>query len=177
MTKKQKAIWIAGVFFLALMIAGIGFALTSGACGFGPDHGPGFFRKGPPFMHEEIGNFILWRLDNGAKQLSLSDHQQRQYDRFRENVRDAFETGIKARTVFRQKMIEASEAETPDLNSLALEARDHVEALSRTISENLTAFSEFFASLDTHQKETVADGLKKRLQEKHRECWLGERRK
>lgn len=175
MTKKKKAIWIAGVCFLALMIAGIGFALTSGACGFAPDHGSGFCRKGPAFMHEEIADFIVWRLDNGAKQLSLSDQQQRLYDRFRENIRDAFETGIKARTVFRQKMTDASEANTPDLNSLALEARDQVEAVSRRISENLTAFSEFYASLDTHQKQTVADGLKKRLQAKQRDCWPGER--
>ncbi|OGR23041.1 MAG: hypothetical protein A2277_13615 [Desulfobacterales bacterium RIFOXYA12_FULL_46_15] len=162
MTKKKKAVWIAVILVLAMTVTGFGFAINSGAaCGFGSFHRYGFSRRGmPPFMHEEIKNFIAWRMDNGAKGLGLSDTQKEQYDLFHIQFLETMEKALAARTEFKKKVMSTFENENPDLSVMATEAKTHVKALSDAIMENLTRFTGFYNSLDAAQRKIITDKIK-----------------
>jgi len=81
MTKKKKTIAIVGISLLVIIVSGFSFVMITGACGPGSDPAMGFNRfhkRGmPPFMHKEIGSFMLWRMDKGIKTLDLSETQQK----------------------------------------------------------------------------------------------------
>jgi|APSaa5957512622_1039677.scaffolds.fasta_scaffold02198_9 hypothetical protein len=70
--------------------------------------GSSFHKRGmPPFMQKEIGNFILWRMDNGFETLEMSDAQQDQYDKFCSRLEKSIETGVETRMGFKkQAMLE-----------------------------------------------------------------------
>ena len=60
MTKKRKAAWAAGILVMIMTVTGFGFAVNSGACGLGSFHRQGVYKMGlPPFMHDEIKEFII----------------------------------------------------------------------------------------------------------------------
>ena len=83
MTKKKKTIAIVGISLLVIIVSGFSFVMITGACGRGLMSGPNigfhrFHKRGmPPFMHKEIGSFILWRMDKEIKTLDLSETQQK----------------------------------------------------------------------------------------------------
>jgi len=161
MTKKKKTVWVAGILILITAMTGLGFAINSSACGFGSFHRHGFSRRGmPPFMHEEIKNFIVWRMDTEAKNLGLTDSQKEQYDIFRAQFLETMEKTMETRTDFKKTIILTLENETPDLSVMATEAKAHVGFISDALSKNLTRFIEFFNALDPAQKKTITDKIK-----------------
>jgi hypothetical protein len=164
MTKKRKAAWAAGILVMIMTITGFGFAVNSGACGFGSFHRQGFYKRGlPPFMHDEIKGFIAWRMDKEAKALGLSEIQQQQYDKFRTRFLETMEKAIETRVEFHKRAFSSLEKETPDLSAMATEAKERAEMISGSISESLTLFSDFFNSLDPAQKKTMTDKIKERI--------------
>ena len=73
MTKKKKVIFIISISLLVLIVSGLGLAVATKACGFGPFHGQRFHkREMPVFMQKEIKSFVLWRMDQGTKILDFS---------------------------------------------------------------------------------------------------------
>lgn len=164
MTKRKKAVWVAVILVLVMMVTGFGFAVNSGACGFGSFHRYGFSRRGmPPFMHEEIKNFIAWRMDNSARDLGLSDTQKEQFDLFRVQFLETMEKALAAKTEFKKKIMSTFENENPDLSVMATDAKTHVESLSNAIIENLTRFTGFYNSLDAVQRKIITDKIKERI--------------
>lgn len=164
MTKKRKAAWAAGILVMVMTVTGFGFAVNSGACGFGSSHRQGFCKRGlPPFMHDEIKGFIAWRMDKEAKALGLSEIQQQQYDKFRTRFLETMEKAIETRTEFHKKVFSSLENETPDLSAMATEAKERSEMISGSISEVLTLFSDFYNSLDPARKKIITDKIKERI--------------
>ncbi|MCK5313427.1 MAG: hypothetical protein KAJ62_15030, partial [Desulfobacteraceae bacterium] len=120
MTKKKKTFVIVSISLLVIIVSGFSFVIITGACGRGPMHGPmghhGFHKRGmPPFMHKEIGSFMLWRLDKGAKALDLSETQQQQYNTFRSKLEETMEEGLKTRIEFKTQTMAEFDKENPDL--------------------------------------------------------------
>jgi hypothetical protein len=164
MTKKKKAAWAAGILVMVITLTGFGFAVNSGACGFGSFHRyESCYRGLPPFMHDEIKGFITWRMDKEAKALGLSEIQQQQYDKFRTRFLETMEKAIETRTEFHKRAFASLENETPDLSAMAIEAKERSEKISGSISEVLTLFSDFYNSLDPARKKTITDKIKERI--------------
>jgi len=167
MTKKKKAIWVAGILVVVMTIAGFGFAVNSGACGFGSFHRHRFHNRGmSSFMHDEIKSFIAWRMDKEAKGLGFSEAQQQHYEIFRTQFLETMEKAIETRTEFHKKAFMALENENPDLSVMATEAKKHVEMMSGAISEDLTRFAEFFNSLDPVQRKIITDKIKEKINDR-----------
>jgi hypothetical protein len=114
-------------------------------------------------MHDEIKDFISWRMDKEAKALGLSEIQQQQYDKFRTRFLETMEKTIETRVEFHKRAFSSLENETPDLSAMATEAKERAEMISGSISESLTLFSDFFNSLDPAQKKTMTDKIKERI--------------
>ena len=164
MTKKKKAVWVAGILVVVMTLTGFGFAVNSGACGFGPFHRHGFYKRGlTPFMQDEIKSFITWRMDKEAKDLGLSGGQQQQYEIFRTQFLETMEKAFETRMEFHTKAVLALENENPDLSVMAIEAKKRVETISGSISGDLTRFADFFNSLDPVQRKTITDKIKQRI--------------
>ncbi len=164
MTKKKKAVWVAVILVVVLTITGFGLAVNTGACGFGSFQRHGFHKRGlPPFMHDEMKSFVMWRMDKEAKGLGLSGAQQEKYEIFRTEFLETMEKAIETRTEFHKKAFSALESENPDLSAMAMEAKKQVESISGSISENLARFSEFFNSLDPGQRKSLTDKIKERI--------------
>ena len=165
MTKKKKITLIAGFSVLILAVSGFGFVMITGAFGYDSSHGYPFHRRGiPPVMQKEISEFILWRVDKGAKELDLSQVQQQQYDKFRNLLQETVEKGFQTRMALREKGMLEMEKPVPDLSIMALEIKTHVETMASSISEGLKRFADFYNSLDTDQKAKISRQIKERIQ-------------
>lgn len=167
MTKKKKVSLIVSISFLAIVVSGFGFVMITGACGFDPVHGHRFHKRGmPPFMHEEIGSFILWRMDKGIKTLDLSDTQQGLYEGFRFRLQETMEKGLETRLDFKKQALLEFEKESPDLSVIAVTVQSHVEMMSSSFSENLTLFTDFYNSLDKDQQRIITQRIKERIEDR-----------
>ncbi len=162
--KQKKVIWITAGLLTIIAAAGLAMALASDGSRACPFSGHGFHKRGlPPAIQQDIMDFVLWRMDRGAKELDLSQDQQQQYDRLRSGLKTSVEKGIKARISARDQMAAILEQDSPDLSKAAMEIKDHVDVLSSAVSENLTLFADFFQSLDSDQKQKVAVIFKERM--------------
>jgi hypothetical protein len=175
MTKTEKIVSILSISLLVIVISGFGFVMVSGACGVDLFQGSsfhkrsGFHKRGmPPFLQKEIGNFILWRMDKGFETLEMSDAQQDQYDRFRSRLEKTIETGVETKMEFKKQALMEFEKETPDLSVMALEIKSHVDTMSSELSKNLSAFADFYNTLDSDQKNKITETIKEKMEERKR---------
>ncbi len=169
MAKEKKIRMTILISILILMIAGVGFVV---ATGFGPGFGgrfgsgctAGFHKRGmPPFLQQEIGKFILWRMDNQATELGFSKVQQEGYDAFRASLGKTMEQGIDARMEIKKKAVNELQNEVVDLSAMAGELKNHIQVMSQTMTENLTLFTRFYDSLDNGQKQIINQEIKKKI--------------
>ena len=176
MTKKKKTFVIVSVSLLVIIVSGFSFVMIAGSCGRGPMGGPmgypmgyhRFHKRGmPPFMHKEIGSFMLWRLDKGAKALDLSETQQKQYNIFRSKLEETMDKGLKTRMEFKTQTMTEFDKENPDLAIISGKIQTNIELMSGSLSENLTLFTTFYNSLDDNQKKIINKRIKEQM-ESHR---------
>lgn len=167
MTKKKKTFVIVSISLLVIMASGFGFVMITGACGPASDPAMGFNRfhkRGmPPFMHKEIGSFMLWRMDKGIKTLDLSDIQQKQYNSFRSKLVAFMDNGLKTRIEFKQQTMAEFDKENPDLAVISGKLKADIELMSESLSENLALFTLFYNALDDKQKKIITEKIKQRI--------------
>jgi len=168
MTKKKKTIAVASISLLVIMVSVFGFVMITGACGPYGDPGMGFNRfhkRGmPPFMHKEIGNFMLWRMDKEIKPLDLSETQQKQYDNLRSKLEAFMDNGLKTRMEFKQHTMAEFDKENPDLAVISGKFKADIELMSDSLSENLALFTSFYNSLDDKQKRIITEKIKQGME-------------
>ncbi|MCK5312638.1 MAG: Spy/CpxP family protein refolding chaperone [Desulfobacteraceae bacterium] len=169
MTKKKKTFVIVSISLFVIVVSGFSFVMITGACGRGPlcgqMGGHGFHKRGmPPFMHKEIGNFMLWRIDKGVKTLDLSETQQKQYNNLHSKIEETMDTGIKTRMEFKQQAIAEFDKENPDLAVISGKIQTDIELMSDALSENLALFTTFYNSLDDKQKNIITEKIKERIE-------------
>ena len=168
MTKKKKTFVIVSISLLVIIVLGFSFVMITGACGRGPMGYHGFQKRGmPPFMHKEIGSFMLWRLDKGAKTLDLSEVQQNEYNNFRSKLEETMDHGLKTRMEFKTQTMAEFDKENPDLAVITEKVQANIELMSDSLSENLALFTDFYNSLDNDQKKIITEKIKERM-ESHR---------
>ena len=172
MAKKKKIITISIVSLLMLLAAAGCFIVITGASAYNhfQDRGfhKGFHKRGmPPFMHKEIGEFILWRMDKGAKKLDLNESQEGYYNAFRTELENTLEKGIEKRQEFKSEIRLEMEKENPDLGLMTDKIKTHLEGFSNTIIEDLTLFNQFYNSLDEKQKRVITDKIRDMFEQHH----------
>ncbi len=168
MTKMKKTIVIVSISLLVMIVSGFGFAMITGACGPGSDPTMGFNRfhkRGmPPFMHKEIGSFMLWRMDKEIKTLDLSETQQKQYNNLRSKLEATMDNGLKTRIEFKQQTMAEFNKENPDLAVISGKLQTDIALMSDSLSENLVLFTSFYNSLDDKQKGIITEKIKERIE-------------
>ena len=169
MTKKKKTFVVVSISILVIIASGFSFVLITGACGRDSMHSPmgfqRFHKRGVPlFMHKEIGSFMLWRLDKGAKALDLSETQQKQYNNFRSKLEETMDNGLKTKMEFKQQAITEFDKENPDLAVISRKIQADIELMSGSLSENLALFTNFYNSLDDKQKRIITQKIKERIE-------------
>ncbi len=169
MTKKRKTITIVSVGLIIIIASGFGFVMATGANEFGPEKRfSRFHKRGMPiFMQQEISSFIIWRMDKGFGNLSMSEVQQKLYEQFRNQLEKTMETGIESKAEFRKQALEEFEKEMPDLSIMATNIQSEANFINEQLSKNLTLFSAFYDSLDNHQKKEIIGHIKKRMANHH----------
>jgi LTXXQ motif family protein len=169
MTKKKKTFVVVSISLLVIIASGFSFVMITGACGnrfsCSPMDGHRFHKRGiPPFMHKEIGSFMLWRMDKETKALDLSETQQQKYNNFRSKLEATINNGIETKMGFRQQAITEFDKENPDLSVLSGEIQADIALMSSSISENLALFTNFYNSLDTGQQKIITNKIKERIE-------------
>ncbi len=169
MTKKRKTITIVSVGLILIMASGFGFVMATGAHDFGPEKGfSRFHKRGMPiFMQREISSFIIWRMDKGFGDLSLSEVQQKLYEQFRNQLEKTMETGIESKVEFKKQALDEFEKEMPDLSIMAAKIQSEADFINEQLSKNLTLFSSFYDSLDNSQKKEIIGHIKERMANHH----------
>lgn len=168
MTKRKKVLLITGIILAMVAISGLGFAFNSRSSGFYSFHRHGFIGMGSSApLHDEIKDFIIWKMDKGVQNLQLSETQKIQYNSFRSALLETMEQVIQVRTGFKQKMLSDFEKEDPDLAEVANDLKNHMEALSKSASMNLSRFSDFYNCLDANQQKSISHVVKEKIQSHH----------
>lgn len=178
MTAKKKTIIIISISVFALGLVGGFFAISSVACSFSPGSGSKSFRhrQMPPFVREEIGSFILWRLDKGAKGLDLKDDQQQAYEQLRASLEESLQAGMQKRGELKQLAHDQLENDAFDVTVLTQSIMTHTDNLSAMVNNNLTLFNVFYATLDPDQQEMINAKIKEKIRQHHAYCESGERK-
>lgn len=157
--KKKKVIVISGVVLLVVLLAGFGI-VTAG--GMHRGFHPGFSGKG--FHDKDMSDFMLWRLDKGVEELSLSEEQNEQYAELRAKIEAAMTEGKEIKTRLKDEVHAEFEKETPDLELITETFKAHMNEINGFIQENLDHFKEFYGTLETEQKAQIIDEIKEKME-------------
>lgn len=165
MTKRKKAVLGLTIGTGTIAILCLAFVVTSTACGFKPGSHmrAGFHRQGPPaFVHEEMREFFLWRMDKGVADLDLTATQQEEYNRFKNDLVKTMEQGYQTKLEMKKRVIGELEKKDPDLMNITTDFQTRFQSMSQAIQSNIDQFNAFYASLNTDQKNKINDRLKEK---------------
>jgi Spy/CpxP family protein refolding chaperone len=166
MKTRNKVFIGSGILFFVLVFTGIGLVSA-----YGPWMGscPGFYPRvharglHSGAHHQDMADFILWKMEKKAKELNLTATQKAKYEAIRENLRTHF-TGFHAD---HQKMkdqfhMELSK-ENPDVKLMLETAKAKLTEVSGAMNKNLDLLIDFYTSLDNRQKAMINDEIKERM--------------
>ena len=168
MTRRKKMVW-TGIGGAVVLVVALGFFMNVSAFGPGPFHGCRSHGM-PGFAKEEMGEFMIWRLDRVAGKLDLTTKQQQKYEEFKAQLQMTMEEGMAVRMTMRQKVQAALEQADPDLSIVLADAKDHFDRMSAQVSKDLELLEQFYASLDPEQKSQIADRIKEKAAARKKQC-------
>lgn len=158
----RKSLWF--IIVLVLLLGGGFFVIT----GFGPSDGPGwkqgFHGRGmPACLQKEIGSFILWKMDRHAKELNLTDPQQKAYNDFRSHMESLMSKAVDARMSVRSQAKEQYGRDVMDLSMMAGVIKKELDAVSNAAGRGLELFSAYYDTLDENQKKQVTAHIREKI--------------
>ncbi len=162
MSEKKKIIVSATILIAILTVSGFAFVMSGDACSFGPGfRGHGFHHRGmPPFMHKEIGSFVLWRMDKAADKLELNKSQQQHYSALKTSLTKTLKKGLQARLQMKENTHRELEKPNPDLRVLTETVQDQIGSMAGMMDKNLSLFNTFYASLNESQQQVITQKIK-----------------
>ncbi len=165
MTTRKKILVITGISVLVLGVLGIGFIAVGGASGIGPSFkGHCFgskFRHGG--FHQDIGEFILWRMDKSSGELNLAQDQQAAYQSFRDYLESIMTDVLPQKAEMKRAIHMEMENGSPDLLMVTGRVKTHVDDMYGHFSAALEKFEQFYATLDAGQQKQITDRIKERM--------------
>jgi hypothetical protein len=112
---------------------------------------------------KDLSDFMLWRMDEKAKDLNLNAAQKEKYDELRTSVKSRFAEAAESRRALRRTIRTEMEKEVPHIESLAPRLKTAINHISATMQETVDLVVAFNASLDTDQKKKLASGFRHRM--------------
>lgn len=171
MSRKNKIIIGTIIIFTVVAVSGFAITVSGTACrlssGFGnpPGHGFRFHGRGmPPFMHAEIGKFILWRMDRMADTLNLNDSQQGHFNKLKANIEITLEKGLLAKQQMREDIRQELDKQSLDILVITSSIQSRMNTMADMMDTNLTLFSTLYTSLDEDQKGILNQKIKERFE-------------
>ena len=149
MTKRKKYILIGIVILSVAMLAGLG--ITAACCPHGHWH------KGPHarFHSEDVADFVSWKMDRHVKDLNLDDSQSQEYEWLKGQIQESITEAMERRKDFHRVMHEEISRENPDLNAVAILAKDRLEKMPHMIGKNLDLLMDFYNRVLTDEQRAV----------------------
>jgi len=162
MKTRNKVLIGWGITFLVLIIGGYGLVSAFGPCGgFAPRfQAQGFHSRA---FQQDMGEFILWKLDKKAKEMNLTGPQKIKYEALRENLESHFTKFQGERQKMKDQFRKELAKDNPDIKMLAESAKSKINDISGFMNKNLDLFLDLYGSLDDRQKAMVGDEIKKRM--------------
>jgi hypothetical protein len=166
MKTRNKVLIGGGITFLVLVIAGYGLVSAYGPWG-GPcgefSHRFQAHRFHSRAFHQDMAEFILWKMDKKAKDLHLTDPQKLKYEVLRENLKSHFTEIQTERQKMKDQFHKELAKENPDVKILVESAKAKVDHISGVLNKSLDLFLDFYSSLDNRQKAMIGDEIKERM--------------
>ncbi|MBI4767376.1 MAG: hypothetical protein HY787_22750 [Deltaproteobacteria bacterium] len=166
MKTRNKVFIGGGILFLVLVVAGYNWVSAYGPwndshSGFYPRfHGRGFHSG---VHHQDMADFILWKMDKKARELNLTAGQKAKYEAVKENFKGHFSQFLNERQKMKDQFHKELEKEEPDLKFLMDSSRKKLNEFSSFMDKNLVLLLDFYNSLDNHQKRLINDEIRERM--------------
>ena len=166
MKTRNKVFIGSGILFFVLVFTGIGLVSAygpwMGSCGgFSPRFHSRGFHSGA--HHQDMADFILWKMDKKAKELNLTASQKAKYEALRENLKTHF-TGFHAdHQKMKDQFHRELSKENPDVKLMIETAKTKLNEMSGFMNKNLDLLLDFYASLDNRQKEMINKEIRERM--------------
>jgi hypothetical protein len=166
MKTRNKFLIVGGITFLVLVIAGYGLVSA-----YGPWGGPcgefshrfqahGFHSRA---FHQDMAEFILWKMDKKAKDLNLTNPQKLKYEVLRENLKSHFTEFQTERQKMKDQFHKELAKENLDIIMLVESAKAKINTVSGVMNKNLELFLDFYSTLDDRQKAMIGNEIKERM--------------
>ena len=126
---------------------------------------PGFTSRGfhSGAHHQDMADFILWKMDKKAKELKLTATQKAKYEAIRENFKGHFTEFHSEHQKLKDQFHKEISKENPDIKLLIESTKIKLNEVSGFMNKNLDLLLDFYASLDSRQKEMINDEIRERM--------------
>jgi hypothetical protein len=166
MKTRNKVFIGSGILCLVLVIAGYSLVSAygpwSGSCGgFYPRFHPRGIHSGA--HHQDMADFILWKMDKKAKELNLTATQKAKYEAIKENFKGHFTEFHNEHQKMKDQFHKEMNKENPDIKVLVESTKTKLNELSVFMNKNLDLLLDFYASLDNRQKSMINDEIRERM--------------
>jgi Spy/CpxP family protein refolding chaperone len=165
--KRKKGFIILGATVLVALIVAGSLAVEARGSGrwAGGFHGRGcggWFHGGPR-GGKAGADFIVWRLDEMAKDLNLAPPQKEKFDALRTGVKSRIGVVMEDHIALRKEIRGEMEKDVPDIAAIAPKVKKSISEMSADVQTNIDLFTAFYGSLDNQQKKKLADMFHKRM--------------
>ncbi len=166
MKTRNKILIGSGVVFLVLVITGYGLVSAyrpwMGSCGgFYPRfHGRGIHSGA---HHQDMADFILWKMDKKAKELNLTAAQKAKYEAIRGNFKGHLFEFHTEHQKMKDQFHQEINKENPDIKWLITSTKTKLNELSGFMNKNLDLLLDFYGSLDNRQKAMINNEIRERM--------------
>src|SRR4030042_1653126 len=146
MKTRNKVLICSGILFLVLVVAGYNWVSANGPwsdyrSGFYPRFHARGFHSG--VHHQDMADFILWKMDKKAKELNLTAGQKAKYEAVKENFKSHFPQFLTERQKMKDQFHKELEKEEPDLKFLMDSSRKKLNEFSSFMDKNLALLLDF----------------------------------
>ena len=152
------AVLLGGVLAGSMAVQAWGPARWAGGgfhrCGFHPGFGDG---KG-------MVDFIIWRMDETAKDLDLTSLQKEKYDKLRAGVKSHAAGVMEGHMTLREAIHTEIAKDVPDVAVVAPKLKNAIGVISADMQDNIDLFAAFYGSLDNNQKKKLVAGIRERME-------------
>lgn len=113
-------------------------------------------------------DFVMWRMDETAKELNLTTAQKEKYDKLRTGVKSHADGAIEGHMTLKEDIRTEIAKDVPEVAAVAPKLKKAITVLSADMQDNIDLFTAFYGSLDANQKKKLMAGIKERMEEHDR---------
>jgi len=108
-------------------------------------------------------DFLIWRMDETVKDLSLNAAQKEKYDRLRTGIKSHVGAAADSHMLLREEIHAEMSKDVPEVAAVAPRLKNAITGLSADMQDNIDLFTAFYGSLDANQKKKVVAGIQERM--------------